>query len=355
MNDQAWCRLHQLVHYTRDPDTVSSILKNGFLLVPNGRGLIQKLLNTSEFADREPQQFGMVSFTELRIADAARHRESFGDFGIAVTWNWARRHNAQRVLYLGQGSVTETFAWLFQLARQELQRRSSEGDLEFALSNRAAAGMYSQLYAHLLTLYEFMEPERNSSQVEWRIVNALPDYMDLTDRALLIQKLIQRAKSWKTGTVRLAPGDVTMLIAPPKQIARLRSTIPPEFRRVPILPLTRNRWISQLVPALANLIESRSPRISQHEAAIAGQRGTGLEHIPEVTEISGLVVSADDVLDRAHIQLQYHSHDREFIEMKMPFLEAARLHGYLHAAMTDPKLASLVELAVRILHKPSKD
>lgn len=192
VNEQNWYASHQLVHYTRDPETVASILENGFLLVPNKRGLIQRLLNTREFTSREPQQFGMVSFTELRIDQAAGHRESFGGFGIAVAWDWVLRNNAQRVIYLGEGSVTDTFAWLFQFARQELERKSPEPVLEFTMANRAVAGMYSQLYGHLLTLYEFMEPERNSSQVEWRVVNKLPAYIDLTDRAAMIQNLIQQ-------------------------------------------------------------------------------------------------------------------------------------------------------------------
>lgn len=111
--------------------------------------------------------------------------------------------------------------------------------------------------------------------------------------------------------------------------------------------------MSKLIPALASLIESRSRRMPRNAATI-GERGIGLDHVPEVTEISGLVVSADDVLDRARVDVQYRSHDREFIEMKMPFLEAARLHGYLHGAMRNPKLAPLVDLALEILHGPSK-
>lgn len=350
MNERTWYASHQLVHYTRDPETVASILDNGFLLVPNRRGLIQRLLNTGEFTNREPQQFGMVSFTELRIDEAASHRESFGEFGVVVTWDWALRNNAQRVIYLGDGSVTDTFAWLFQFARQELERKSPEPVLEFTLSNRVVAGMYSQLYGHLLTLYEFMEPERNSSQVEWRIVNQLPAYVDLTDRAAMIQNLVQQAKSWKLGTVRVAPEDVTMLIAPPKDIDRLRTTIPAEFRGIPIIPLTTNRWISRVAALLGNLIESRVRRMPGESRTRARER-IDIESIPEVTKISGLAVSPNDVLDQAYVEVQYHSHDREFIAMKMPFVEAARLDGYLRAAMRDPKLASLVELATKILRR----
>lgn len=352
MSEQSWYHSHQLVHYTRNPETVASILENGFLLVPNRRNLIQRLLNTGEFAEREPQQFGMVSFTELQIAEAARHRESFGEFGIAVAWDWAIRQNAQRIIYLGEGSVTDTFAWLFQFARQELERKSPEPVDEFTLGNRAMAVMYSQLYAHLLTLYEFMEPERNSSQVEWRIVNSLPTYMDLADRPAMIQKLIQQAKSWKLGTIRIDPEDVTMLIAPPRDIENLRSAIPPEFRRVPIVPLTANPWISRLVAMMGSFIGSRMKRTPRTEN-VKRPGMNDLVSIPEVTKISGIAVTPNDVLDRAHINLQFHSHEREFIDMKMPFVEAARLHGYLHAAMTDPKLAPLVDLAVKVLRRSS--
>lgn len=351
MNQESWYDSHQLVHYTRDAETVASILENGFLLVPNRRNLIQRLLNTTGFEKREPQQFGMVSFTELQVAEAARHRESFGEFGIAVTWDWAIREGAQRVIYLGEGSVTDTFAWLFQFAKQELERKSPEPVLEMTLGNRAMAVMYSQLYAHLLTLYEFMEPERNSSQVEWRIVNSLPAYIDLTDRVAMIQKLIQQAKSWKLGTIRVAPEDVTMLIAPPKDIKNLRSAIPPEFRRVPIVPLTANPWISRVIALAGNLIASsrrRAPRVEN--VKVAG--GIDLASVPEVTKILGLAVSPNDVLDRAYINLTYHSHDRDFIEMKIPFVEAARLHDHLHKAIIDPRLAPLVDLAQKILRGP---
>jgi hypothetical protein len=55
----------RLVHYTKSAEVLVSILENGFLLVPNKRNLINALLGEEIFPDREPQQFGMVSFTQL--------------------------------------------------------------------------------------------------------------------------------------------------------------------------------------------------------------------------------------------------------------------------------------------------
>lgn len=350
VEEQSWYRTHQLVHYTRDPTTVSSILDNGFLLVPNGRGLIQKLLNTKQFAKREPQQFGMVSFTELQTAEAFHHRESFGDYGIAVSWEWALRQNAQRVIYLGDGTVMNAFAWLFQLAKQELQRKSPEPVAEFTLANRAAAGLYSQMYAHLLTLYEFMEPERNSSQVEWRIVNSLPHYMDLTDRAAMIEKLVRQAVTWKIGTIRVDPEDVTMLIAPRSKIRDLRSVIPSAFRGIPIAPVTMNKVASKFISVLGGLIDSASKRAAQRRSL---SRVTNWESPcnPPATRISGLAITPDDLLERARVQIQYQSSDREFVKWEMPFVEGVRLHDYLHAALGDRKLAPIVELAIKTLRE----
>ena len=141
-----------------------------------------------------------------------------------------------------------------------------------------------------------------------------------------------------------------MLIAAPNQVESLRSTLPAAFRSVPIVPLTTNRLISRLISFLGSLIEFRLQRTPQKEAVRAGEK-VELECIPAVTRISGIAVTPDDVLERAYVKVQYHSHHREFIEMQMSFTEAVRLHGYLNAAMKEPKLAPLVELAVKILHK----
>lgn len=355
MSTKDWYAEHQLVHYTRDAKTVASILEIGFLLVPNGRNLMQRLLNTRECAEREPQQFGMVSFTELRTAEATRHREAFGEFGIVVTWDWALRHSAQRVIYLGEGSVLESFSWLFQWARQELERQSPEPVNEFTLANRAVSGIYSQMYAHLLALYEFMEPERNSSQVEWRIVNPLPHYIDLSDRQAMIRRLIEQAAAWKkVGTVQVSPEDVIMLIAPPNQLRNLRGAIPAPFRSVPIVPLTGSRFASKLISLLGRLREP-NPRPPMQSSPTLSTQGKGLDSVPAATKISGLIVNPDDVLERATVQIQYHSGDREFIDLHMPFIEAVRLEGFLRAALNERRLAPLLELALKAIHRAPAD
>lgn len=95
-----WYSHHRLFHYTKSEETVAAILQYGFLLMPNKRHLINAFLPSDDFSQREPQEFGMVSFTELESQQARSHRERFGEFGICVGWQWALRNNAQRVIYV---------------------------------------------------------------------------------------------------------------------------------------------------------------------------------------------------------------------------------------------------------------
>src|SRR6266403_3220302 len=155
MNDEEWYAANRLFHYTKSIDTVASIFARGFLLVPNRRQLAERFLPGEAFAAREPQQFGMASFTELPIDRATSHRERFGAFGICVSWNWAVLHDAQRVIYLDDsGIVFDRFKWLFELGRQQLGPAPTS--LETTNKAIAAAGG-AQLYHAMLTLYEYME------------------------------------------------------------------------------------------------------------------------------------------------------------------------------------------------------
>ena len=48
--DDSWYEQHLLVHYTKSADVVGAILKNGFLLVPNKRHLINRFLPEFDFS-----------------------------------------------------------------------------------------------------------------------------------------------------------------------------------------------------------------------------------------------------------------------------------------------------------------
>ncbi len=345
-----------LFHYTRSAENVVSILRNGFMVVPNPRGLMRHLLPNDNFKVREPQQFGMVSFTELRRVDACSHREKFGEFAIGVSWDWAKRMYAQRVLYVGEGRILEAFAWLFQYARQEVACNFSETPITAVLENRAIASAYSQAYAHLLTLYEFMEPDSNSGQVEWRIVNPIPEYHRLDDWEGMMAKLRGLA-SRGVGTIRLEPSDVEFLLCPKRSISSLLDALPPEFRSAPIVPTDgRRRVMSRLVQLQRSM--QNSLRRRRHQRTIVAQElksGPALAlsptlHdvylVPELAKFGGLQVYPDAVADRASCSLQFDDPEGNTCQLDMSLVNAAKLAWYLNQALTDKRLHPVLRALV---------
>ena len=69
----------KLTHYTSSIEAICNILLNGFAYVPNKRQLISDLIPSHDFSKGEPQQFGMISFTELSPDRTKEHREKFGE------------------------------------------------------------------------------------------------------------------------------------------------------------------------------------------------------------------------------------------------------------------------------------
>jgi hypothetical protein len=228
-----------LTHYTRSIEAVVGILCNGFAWVPNRRALISDLVPFHPFDEREPQQFGMISFTELEPGNAAAHRKAFGDFGISVSKTWAERHKAQKVIYVDRkGPIFEALRWLFQAGYEQLEAAIEYPDdaaLRMAFTNKAMAGVAGgPLWAHLLQLYEYLEPIERSDQQEWRIVHPHP-YYGLADSKSEIIKSVSPPQGWAKhlNVVPVEPGDVVQIIYPAPIRDDLRDILPEPYRDVP--------------------------------------------------------------------------------------------------------------------------
>jgi len=113
-----------LTHYTRDPGAIANILTHGFAWIQNRRKLTQLLIPQHDYSRREPQQFGMISFTELESLYARAHCAMFGYYGVVVAEPWAAEHGAQRVIYVDEnGAVSVALKVLFQLGYADVTRR----------------------------------------------------------------------------------------------------------------------------------------------------------------------------------------------------------------------------------------
>ena len=229
-----------LTHYTDSFEAILGIISHGFAWVPNERGLISDLVPDHEFDEREPQQFGMISFTELNPSDAARNRQKFGEFGISVSKAWAEKHEAQKVLYVDRkGPVFEAFKRLFQAAYGQLEQNIDFPDdaaLRMAFTNKQMAGVTGGiLWAHLLQIYEYLEPIENAYQQEWRIVHPYPYYGYPQSKTDII-KAVSPPKGWAQhfNVVPLECEDVVRIICPKSCCDRLRKNLPKLYRDAPL-------------------------------------------------------------------------------------------------------------------------
>jgi hypothetical protein len=104
----------------------------------------------------------------------------------------------------------------------------------------ASAIAGSRLWANLLQLWEYMEPERNSQQREYRIVNPDPFYSLSTDKAEAIRS-VSPPQGWAkhTNVLAVSPADIVRLVCPIGERRHLRAMLPEEFKDVKISEVGR--------------------------------------------------------------------------------------------------------------------
>lgn len=231
-----------LTHYTNTMEAVVNILNHGFAWVPNPRKLAKTLLPQRDWSTREPQQFGMISFTQLLPQQASTHREKYGSFGIVVKYAWAEQNQAQRVIYLSEwGPLFEAARKLYDIGYRDLQSRIEYPDdaawrMSFENKSMASFVAGAALWAELLTLWEYLEPEVSSPECEWRIVNPLPDYSLVGTKTEIIST-VSPPLNWAKHTRVVAANvdDIEAFVCPSSQVLVFLKRVPEEFSHVPII------------------------------------------------------------------------------------------------------------------------
>lgn len=235
-----------LTHYTKEPSTILQIIKNGFAYFPCERKVIFDLLPELKEKGIEPQQFGAISFTDINHIAAIRFRNEIGSYGIGVSPKWAFEHDITKVIYLGKGgALFESCKYLFKNGFDEFVtniRYPDDGFTKMAFGNKWLAGCQNGLtYGHLLTLFEFMEPEENSWQSEWRIVNDKPDYgfcssNNIDDNRKEVLKKIIDPQGWCNilNFVKIPIEAITSFYCPIWKYYTFRQMLPKDYRKIPI-------------------------------------------------------------------------------------------------------------------------
>lgn len=233
-----------LTHYTQSVEAIVNILAHGFAWVPNRRRLTKLLIPQHDYTKREPQQFGMISFTELDPPNANVHRGQFGEFGIVVSEAWAVENGAQRVIYIERhGPVTAALQMLFTIGYEDVTRSIEYPDDEgwlmaYENKNVASSIARSTMWAHLLQLWEYLEPASSSQQHEWRIVNTMPLYGLSENKDEAIAQ-VSPPQNWAkyTHALPIHQSDVVAVICELCDIGHLQDALPDVYNDVDIIQI----------------------------------------------------------------------------------------------------------------------
>ncbi len=230
-----------LTHYTNSIDNVVSILRSGFIFVPNTRGLLAALLEVE--AIKEQPCRGMVCFTEITPEDAVEKMSDFGKFGVAMKAEWCALNNAKKVHYLGTNKNSVDFRAAqnkFQSAYPNIDT-SKVPRLEDWLKNLAAnkrefaKSFGAEEFAALLDEYEYYQTDEHWSEHEWRIMRSHEfSYSEGMDRADLIETLKRCAAANRIPTLRFDPQDVAHFVCPGHEQDQLNELLPENYRCHPI-------------------------------------------------------------------------------------------------------------------------
>ena len=224
-----------LVHYT-DQESLLKILDHGFAWVPNERFLIEELAPEHEGATREPQAFGMISFSAVKPHRSSKHRKTFGDYGIVMSPNWYVQNLTNRVFYLkSRGLVFSCFKFLFSFAYRGFLQNVRYPDDKFywmGYENKNVAGVIgAKEWVKALNIYEYLEPYKNKQQKEWRIVNPRPLYGFANSKEEII-KNIDPPQKWAqfTHVFKFNIEDVYAFVCPKSEINSLKSKLPINYQ-----------------------------------------------------------------------------------------------------------------------------
>jgi hypothetical protein len=193
------------------------------------------------FLHREPQQFGLVAFTEVAPDASEPIRRVFGNYGIVMSFDWAHRAGVQRVMYIEpDGPVTEGLIQLFAAGYDDVSAKIRHPDdafwnMAYENKNVAAGVAGSSLWASLLTLWEYMEPAKYSYQREWRLVNPDPNYGLATNRREAIRN-IDPPENWAkvVNVVPFKPADVEGIVLPKEANREVANILPQGFKNTRI-------------------------------------------------------------------------------------------------------------------------
>lgn len=159
-----------LTHYTKDIESLESILKYGFFYSYHPTRIFEKLFKDANIDAREPDDHAMICLTELLIDHSNEHKSKFGNYWVSVSLEWAEKIWAKKVEYVKHND----------LRYNELLNRlkSSFPKMPFG---------YSANEQNMPMLEKHLRQELLGSPVSANFFWAKPDYKNVLNELLWIQ------------------------------------------------------------------------------------------------------------------------------------------------------------------------
>lgn len=242
--DSAPVKRVPVTHFCATPKVLKAILTHGLRATALRRNLLDIALPERSATEREPGQFGQVSFTSRGIPHEGGGPFAFGSIGITVSDTWAQAHKVLPVLYVPlTGPRFDAFKSLAQWAYADLKERlrareeryPGDAFFQFAEINPDSAKLLGGgAWAIISELHMGMEDQANAHEAEWRLVHTLP----LRDFPSSEREQPKGGPvGWPTvqNFTRLQAGDVAQISCPEALRTDVAASIPEPFHDVPVV------------------------------------------------------------------------------------------------------------------------
>ena len=163
-------------HFTSEPNTVLSILKNGFY----PRMSKENMSIVLPAYDNVTLGMPMVCFTDIPLDRSSEHRAQYGSYGLGLSKEWAKRHKISPVFYM----IRESGSWEIYNHMQAYVKKLIQ-IIDIFKKTKEMQDISDEAVSSLIELSGYIKPysEDGSEKIfyderEWRYV---PPFRDIPD------------------------------------------------------------------------------------------------------------------------------------------------------------------------------